>query len=649
VLSLTGMFNAYLNNADARQLQFVTSTNNTNATTGRGTVLGDGLTSVTTSDVGTSTNTGHTVGTPGSGAQKLTNTITAIPSFEYKFGPLTLEGKGTYSHSKNDYETIVRGIARSETLNTITANFSATRPDSNSHEWTIKQLSGPDWSNLANYTNPRITEEGRFALTEIWSGQLDATYRTPLRWPTFFKFGGKWKEETRTFQNLTGLYNWSYIGPGGNKITGYNATTGAPNLDGLGTWSGYQSSHVFDMGTTNALTIDKMLPLVDRNAIATLFREHPEQFVNIATPADYYNAKVANDRHLQEEVDALYGMANTKIGRAQFQGGVRWERTVVESREVNPRSTAEMKAAGYGSQIDSTGRGTTFEALDYQFFSQPRRIRRGVYDYFFPSVSAKYNVLPNLVAQAGYSYTISRPSLTALSGSWNINDTTHLISAPNPNLKPELSHNYMGRLAYYFEPVGQLSLTLSQNEISNANLSRRLTAAEAQAAGFPIDPAYADYEISAPFNVDGITLYRSMELAYSQALSFLPGVLRGLNVNTSYTHTTVSLRHPETSPHVISGSIGYSYGRYTFRFGSVWRSDTPTSTTLTRFTRHHTTCDLSGAFQLTKRVSLFFQGRRIFNDSDEVYEGVTAEHDRAVLQMYENYGANWVFGVKGTF
>src|SRR5262249_4397845 len=158
-------------------------------------------------------------------------------------------------------------------------NFSATRPDSSSHEWTIRQLSGPDWSNLANYTNPRITEEGRFALTEIWTGQLDTTYRTQLRWPTFLKLSGKWREATQTFQNHTSLYNWSYIGPGGNKITSYNATTGVPNLDGLGTWNGYQSLHVFDMGTTNALNIDRMIPVVDRNAIATLFRQHPEEFV----------------------------------------------------------------------------------------------------------------------------------------------------------------------------------------------------------------------------------------------------------------------------------------------------------------------------------------------------------------------------------
>jgi hypothetical protein len=40
---------------------------------------------------------------------------------------------------------------------------------------------------------------------------------------------------------------------------------------------------------------------------------------------------------------------------------------------------------------------------------------------------------------------------------------------------------------------------------------------------------------------------------------------------------------------------------------------------------------------------------RIFNDSLRVFEGIDSEHDRAVLQTYENYGANWVFGFKGTF
>lgn len=643
VLSLTAMHNAYLNNADARLVQYNFSTNNTNATTGRGTVLGDGLTNVRTSD-GAAANTGHTVNIPGSGAQKLTNTITFLPGFEYKRGRLTVEGKGTYSKSKNDYENIVRGIARSATVNPLVANFSATRPDAQSHEWSITQVSGPDWSNLANYANPRVTEEGRFALTEIYAGQLDATYVTPLRLPTYFKFGGKFKEEDRILENRTALYNWSYIGPGGNTLTGYNPTTGAPILTSTGSWAGFRSPHAFDMGTTNGLSVANMPPVVNLNSLAALVKSNPEQFVNVATPADYYTAMVANERDLSETIDAGYGMANTRVGQWQFQGGLRWERTVTESKEVDPVAGSAVRAAGY--TVDNTGRATTIEGLNYQYFSQPRVTRRGEYDHFFPSVSAKYSILPNVIAQAGYSYTISRAPVTALSGSWAINETTRVITAPNPELKPELSDNYMARVAWYFEPVGSLSVMVSQNEVSNFRQTRRVPASE---AGFADDPEYADYEFSAPFNVAGLRRFRTMEVAYSQALSFLPSVLRGTNVNLSYTRTYANERRAGTSPHRITASLGYSFGRYSVRVGGVWTDDTPWTAVETRYRRQKITTDLSGGVQLTRRMSFFFQGRRIFNDPVEIFEGVDSMFDRPVLQTYENYGTNWVFGLKGTF
>ncbi len=108
------------------------------------------------------------------GAQKLTNSLTFVPSFELKLPPLTSDGAGSCSRSKNDYENIVRGIARSATVNTLVADFRAPRPSSASQEWTITQPTGPDWSNLANHLDPRITEEGRFALTEIDNLQLNA-------------------------------------------------------------------------------------------------------------------------------------------------------------------------------------------------------------------------------------------------------------------------------------------------------------------------------------------------------------------------------------------------------------------------------------------------------------------------------------------
>ena len=73
------------------------------------------------------------------------------------------------------------GFGRVEQLNSIPSHFVATRPDITSYEWKIQQVSGPDWFNLASFLNPRTGNEGRYAKTEIFNGQLDARWVTPFK------------------------------------------------------------------------------------------------------------------------------------------------------------------------------------------------------------------------------------------------------------------------------------------------------------------------------------------------------------------------------------------------------------------------------------------------------------------------------------
>jgi hypothetical protein len=54
-----------------------------------------------------------------------------------------------------------------------------------------------------------------------------------------------------------------------------------------------------------------------------------------------------------------------------------------------------------------------------------------------------------------------------MNGGWAINDTTFVVTAPNAALLPEYSEKYVARLAYYYEPAGELSLTVTQNEVTN--------------------------------------------------------------------------------------------------------------------------------------------------------------------------------------
>jgi TonB-dependent receptor len=384
--------------------------------------------------------------------------------------------------------------------------------------------------------------------------------------------------------------------------------------------------------------------MVNRMALGDLFNAHPEYFVNSSTVDNYYTAFYANKRDFKQTVTAAYGMANTRVGAWQFQGGVRWERTETESKEFNPVPAAQLPAGIPFSA--STRRATTIPGIDYQYGSRPRVTRTGDYDNLFPSISARYAIRPNLHAQFGYSYAISRPPIDSLAGVWSVNDTLLLVTAPNPNLKPELSDNYVARLAYYFEPAGSFTFLVQQNEIKHIATTRRFSAAE---FGYDDDPAYADYTFESLTNSDRLYRYRNFELGYNQTLTFLPGALRGTSVSLSYTRSYANQWRPGVVPNKVTGNLGWSFRRISLRFGALWQDDSPYTTVFGRTLRHNIKLDLSGGFKLTNRLSLFFQGRNILNDPQIVYEGDPTRNIPAVLWRYGNYGTSWVLGMRGNF
>ena len=78
-------------------------------------------------------------------------------------------------------------------------------------------------------------------------------------------------------------------------------------------------------------------------------------------------------------------------------------------------------------------------------------------------------------------------------------------------MRPEISDNYVGRIAYYFEPVGSFSLLLQQNEIKDIAVQRSFTSDEFGND----DPAFADYTFISTDNGKDLFRYRSAELRKS--------------------------------------------------------------------------------------------------------------------------------------
>ncbi|MBL9186963.1 MAG: TonB-dependent receptor [Opitutaceae bacterium] len=620
VLSLTLLYNyADLNNPQ-RSLTF-----NTGA---RATVIGaDPLRSFTT------TTAGSVVSNPAA-IVKLGQTMTAVPKFEYRLGNLLLEGKFAGSNSISWYDPRGRrGSIRDAGGPTNTGVvYSAQRSSLRSADWKITQIGGPDIADGANYSTTTITiDDGRYALTDVYSGELIASYRTNWLLPIAWKAGLKRRHEIRDFRLDTESLRYTL--------------NGAPTRGG---YAGYRSPFEFDMGSTNTDASVRSISggtvwVPDLVRLGGLYRDQPGSFTQTITAANFYNAFIGNRRNYEETIDAGFLMGTTTIGRAVVRAGLRRETTSSDSLEYDPRSPAEVVRAGFA---EVNGRATTIDGLKYQYFSKPKVHREGSYGNWFPSASVKYKISQNFDAQVGFSSTIRRPTFRDVSGVWDVNDEALTVRLPNPALKPETSRNFAARLAYYFEPVGILAANVYQNNVRGLFIQNNLTAQEYGYRG-ELDLSGYTFITTTP-SVNDVTV-RGMELEYSQSLSFLPAPFKGLNVRASYTRSYASIRRVNMIPHSVNAGLSYAYRKLNVYTNLNWRDNFPNniSATTPRFYRHRANLDIGGGYRLTRGISFFFSARNIFNEPYLIMEQVGA--NAPAVQFTEVNGTNWTFGVKSVW
>jgi TonB-dependent receptor len=655
VLSLNAVYTYVEGEFWNRNFNFVAANSNANVNNGRGTVGGDGLLTVSTRR--TAQNTVPAISNAGGTAALENYTRTVSPKFEYKLDSLVVDGGFNYSRAVNAYVSLERGFSQNEALS-IPVDWTATRPAADSHEWSIRQTSGPDPFDLRNWTGGTVVNSANSRwITEVYLASANARWTVPFfrTLPMVLKFGGKWTEENRKNNNYAPWNVWRYTGPGGDVLTGYNATTGVPTFTTSGNWAnlGFIAKHPFETGTTNALTFTNSagvtgnLPRADRKLIGELFQSRPQDFVRSASVDNYYTAFIGNRRNFRQTVTAGYTQLDlTPLPRLTLRGGIRVELTENRFLEYAPRLRRDILAAGF--PVNAAGRATTIPGLEYQFFSQPRKVRESDYLNTFPSVLTKYRFTSNFEFQAGFNRAISRPPVDSLTGIYNVVEDQQRVDAPNAGLEPEHSKNYQARLACYFgnRAPGQLTLQVSQNDIRNLRETFDFTASEFGEE----DPDLQSYTFRTTRNSAETRRFRNLELSYNQTLGFLTEILRGTSVNVSYSRTYASQRRNGMAPHRVSARLGYAYRRFNGSLGGVFTDERPDGV-YGRFREAVAQFDTSLNWKLTRRTTLYVQGRNITGQPLKWFDtppGV-AERRQRVLRQYQEYGANWNFGLKGTF
>lgn len=353
-----------------------------------------------------------------------------------------------------------------------------------------------------------------------------------------------------------------------------------------------------------------------------LYLAQRDQLTQTAAAKFYSNSTIANaDFSISEDIYAGYLMANLNIGQLDIVTGLRHETTKVQS-EAN--------------EVIFTG--NTINAI--------KRISAdSEYNNLLPSLHLKYTVEDSaLLLRSSISKAISRPPPGDLVASRQENAQLNQRIIGNPDLKPAQSLNYDLSAEYFMPPLGILSLGAFYKDIDNFVFSSSRITADG-------------VDERSRTNGDGGKV-KGLEFVWSQQLSFLPGVWRGLGVETNYTYLDTEGVYPNRSQeqlelvnsprYIFNAILSYAYDATSVRLSMNKLPDrleaVGARAALDRYNQSNTVWDLAMKYQFADEHHVFFNIKNLTDEPTVQYQGNTANPTSVVY-----YGTQYNLGVNLAF
>ncbi|MDP2137563.1 MAG: TonB-dependent receptor [Candidatus Didemnitutus sp.] len=351
-------------------------------------------------------------------------------------------------------------------------------------------------------------------------------------------------------------------------------------------------------------------------------------------------------RIMEEGVDAAYVQSETKLGKLNILSGVRIEWVTTDNfTYFRARSTP------IATEPDHYKRA----ALDFQ-----RQTTNGGFRKAFPSVHLTYDIMPNLKARVSWSTSYGRATLAQLVPSVTANDTTQTVTIGNPSIRPQTADNIDVKLEYYFKGNGQVSISAFRKEIKDyiaSSTGSGFTVPSGPDNGF--EGLYSGYLISRPSNV-GDAEVEGFEFNYSQRLTFLPGLLKGLTLSANYTEIetkgkfagTTELRTNQVAgfvPRTLNARVQYAYKDFGASFDANYTGEhilglNLTSPGLSFYRRDLTTYNAGVTYRIRPEATLFLAVNNLTEAAPEHYVGIESRTRQLLISPLAIK-----FGVTGQF
>jgi TonB-dependent receptor len=391
-----------------------------------------------------------------------------------------------------------------------------------------------------------------------------------------------------------------------------------------------------------------------------------------------YRDLIAPNKRAEEIVSAAYLRGDLALPgrRLKLTGGLRAEQTNVSAWGPLNDPTRNFQRNAQGAPILGANGRPLLIASDALSISRLTFLSRGTktekeYLRLFPSLNASYNLRENLILRAAHYYSVGRPDYNQYSGGLTLPDLglppspNNRITVNNAGIKAWRARSTNARLEYYFERVGQISVTAFRRDIQDFFGGTTFTPTPEFLALYDLSPStYGGYDVSTQRNVEGIVRMTGVSLNYRQALTFLPPWARGVQVFANGSAQRAkgpslgSFTGAFYSPR--SGSAGLSVTRpawnvrlnYNYR-GRQRRAEVAAGSSIEPGTYNwgarQTYTDVLGEYTFRRHFAVFANLRNLYDTPDDFEAAGPSTPAHAQFRQRERFGSLWTFGVKGTF
>lgn len=358
---------------------------------------------------------------------------------------------------------------------------------------------------------------------------------------------------------------------------------------------------------------------------------------------------VASDYQIGEDVSAAYLLGNIALSeRLRLIAGARVERTEFSSR-------------GFFFESDDSGLtpvGAPTTAVDLGTYSR-------AYTDWLPSALIRWEPTDDLVIRASYGRGVKRPDFDDARNSQAIRfdsadpEDSRNLEAGNPFLEALVADQFDASVAWYPNRSTVLQVALFHKDIRNFFIDFETDDISLTSIVLPAGTNLEFDNIETVIN-GAEAKVSGVELSYTQAFDFLPGVLSGLfvegNVTLAESEAEISERPGESfafpGQSDVSGnlSIGWENDIVSVRLAGNHRGEVLSSISSDpredEFRDAYTQYDVNLRWNVTPSLQIYADGVNLTGEKDvRYYQGGRVP----LFAQVQDFGASYQIGLRASF